>query len=162
MKIKLVVENAEEFFKKEIQNIKNNKLREFLRIHTNSVKESVLILSKNKSLDIETLIVASWVHDIGYVRGEKDHAESSLNILEEANFEVDEKLRDCILNHGNDKKPKTLEGKIFQMADKISIFDNRLLSILISDPSHIEKEDLDYLKYLAESAVKQLKTFGIE
>jgi len=78
-----------------------------------------------------------------------------LDLLEKNGFEIDDKLKDCILNHGVKSTPKTKEGKIFQMADKLSLFDKEILSFFIRNISN--KEDFDYFKHLASNATKFLE-----
>ncbi len=156
MKIQLTKEKAEEIFNNSLGEIKDDKSREFLKVHVPAVKSTCIILSENKNLDRDLLIIASWVHDIGYSINEKKHPEESLKLLEEKyGFYINETLKDCILNHGAKGIPKTNEGRIFQIADKISLFDKEILSLFLKNISN--KDDFDYFKYLVSNALDFLR-----
>ncbi len=81
----------------------------------------------------EVVLVASWLHDIGFiVDGRENHHISGARIAEEKLLEFNypqekiELIKKCILNHRgsrNDKR-KSLEEKIVAEADVISNFDN--------------------------------------
>ena len=109
----------------------------FLEAHSKLVYECAMQLCREED---RTLIgIAAWLHDIGYSRAGKDdlykHAHYSINILEETGIELDDILRDSILNHG--REPKTAEGKVIQVADKASFFDTCKLKHYYLD--HIEE-----------------------
>lgn len=135
--------------------LQSGKHREFLEVHCKAVYEAVQILAEGKSLDEETLKIAAWVHDIGYVRGQKSHAEHSLNMLEERGYEISDTLKDCILNHGTDKQPETEEGKIFRIADKAAVYDQDTLKVFLIYP----KEALKLLETLQDGALELLKQY---
>jgi hypothetical protein len=84
-------------------------------------------LTNDKKL-LDRLIPLAWVHDIGKIESEENHAEYSLKILDKK-FKLDFVDKDCILNHGVSGKPTTEEGKIFQNADGISLFYPEVLLI---------------------------------
>ena len=75
--------------------------------------------------------------------------------LSEEHFEINEKLKDCILNHGSNGNPKTKEGKILQIAVKFNIIDKDFLRYLIN--GRFKGNKIEFLEYRANSAVKMLK-----
>lgn len=73
------------------------------------------------SLDLNKMMALAWLHDIGKVYGENNHAEMSLKIAEKQ-FKLDNLDRDCILNHGSKGLPQSNEARLFQKADGLSLF----------------------------------------
>ncbi len=105
---------------------KVGKLREELKIlHAHYVfiaaQEIIKLKGLERQVDIEDLEIAAWLHDIGYVLQKENHAKYSREMCEQ-HFTLNDKIRDCILNHGRKNKPRTKEGKIIQLADKLSLF----------------------------------------
>lgn len=107
---------AEENFKK---------LQEYLYgwniLHVTYMIKAIEVLAVGDDIDINRLKTLAWVHDIGKIESEENHAEFSIKILEKE-FDLSLLDRDCILNHGASKKPVSKEAKIFQKADGISLF----------------------------------------
>jgi hypothetical protein len=88
------------------------------------------------------------------------HAEYTIPMLSNLWYEIDNKLEDCILNHGNNKTPTTLEGNIFQIADKLSIFDADIIELFLKYENFpMKKDGLDFLKTMAEKSFKLLEDF---
>ncbi len=83
----------------------------------------------NKSEVLKKLIPLCWVHDIGKIQGEEDHASKSVNILK-GSIELDMIEEDCILNHGSSSKPLTVEGKIFRYCDGLSLFYSDIINFI--------------------------------
>ncbi len=155
---KLTIKNARKLAEKCL--LKNREIDPYHFIHTLKVVQAVKIISKNKKLDEETLEICAWLHDIGYSMGnlpnrDPNHAENSIRILIDNGFEVTDKIKDCILNHGSNRNPKTKEGKILQIAVKFNIIDKDFLDYLINGKSKDNK--IEFLKYRADSAIKMLK-----
>ena len=124
------------------------------------VDQLAKVIANKLNIYDEIFEIAGRVHDIGYCRDKRNHAEHSLKLLKERGYEVDEVLADCILNHGNAKSPTTTEGRIFQLADKLSIFDEDILEILIKNTDFpYEKEAVDFLKEMAEKTFRMLEKF---
>jgi len=69
----------------------------------------------------EKIKALAWVHDIGKIKSKENHARFSIEIIKRK-FCINSADEDCILNHGSAGKPKTRTGKIFRLADGISIF----------------------------------------
>ena len=151
MKEKLTIEKAKEISTEYLNKVEDKRLREFLLIHSSKVAKISALMGKVKKLDIESLEIAGFVHDIGYFINEENHPKNSLDILEKENFEIDEKLKDCVLNHGANDKPQTEEGKIFQIADKISILDQETLSIFLND-NPLTNEEKKFLEMMLSKA----------
>lgn len=118
--MKLNLKNTEEFAKK----IFSDKLRgsdlDWTLMHCELVLKTCILLSENKDVDIESLKIASWLHDIGRTEISKGHAEKSLEIAEKEFGELNPIIKDCLLNHGSSENPETKEGKIFQLAVMLS------------------------------------------
>ncbi|MEM4271163.1 MAG: HD domain-containing protein [Candidatus Pacearchaeota archaeon] len=95
-------------------------------IHSEGIIKILSILSKNTNFNKTKLFALAWVHDIGKIISEEDHAKLSLEILKKE-FILDEVDVDCIINHGSSGNPKTEEGKIFRYADGLSLFTKRAI-----------------------------------
>jgi hypothetical protein len=81
-------------------------------------------------------------------------------MLEEFWYEVNKELKDCILNHGSNKNPDTIEGKIFQIADKLSFFDKDIIELLFKQGTFPPSQaDIDFLKTTSERACKLLEEY---
>lgn len=154
----LTVKESEKVYEKYLNKITIKKLRDFLLVHSKKVKEMAILLGKRKNLDTTTLEIAGLVHDIGYVIDEKEHPQHSLKILKDEGYKVSEILKDCILNHSHDKVPLTTEGKIFQIADKISIFDKETLHIFLKhNNAKINEEDIAFLEIMITNSISFMK-----
>jgi HD superfamily phosphodiesterase len=152
MKEKLTVEKAKEFTKKLLME-SGSKDGEFWYNHMKAVSETCLVLAaREENVDLESLEIAGWVHDLGYLVSEESHAKYSLETVEKE-FEINEIIRDCIINHGNSGDPKTKEGKIIKFADKLAFLNKDFLgAILKANPGKIDKEYIDY----TEMALKRI------
>ncbi len=125
---KYALRQFSEYGKKQIEEKgkKVGKLQEELKIlHSHCVFTAIREIIKLKSfegqIDLEELEIAAWLHDVGYVLQKENHAKYSLEMCEQY-FIINNNLRDCILNHGRKSNPKTKEGKVIQLADKLSLF----------------------------------------
>lgn len=89
----------------------------------------------------------------------EEHAQHSIEILEKE-YEMSETLKDCILNHGTNEKPKTEEGKIMQVADKVCMLNPELVSLLLKYSLKKNKEekekDLEFIRKMCNKAVNLL------
>ncbi len=121
----LTQENAKEFAQEKFKQLPEL-LYQWNILHSEGIIEIIKILAKNKNIDKEKLFALAWVHDIGKIISEENHAELSLEILKKE-FKLDETDIDCILNHGSSENPKTTEGKIFRYADGLSIFTKEII-----------------------------------
>ena len=149
---------AEEFAR-EIFSKFNDEEQESQLWHAKAVVNATLILSQNKKVNKETLNVAGWIHDIGRSINAENHAEHSLEILEKK-FSISPTLKDCILNHGSSEKPKTEEGKIFQLADKSCILNPEFINLLIKyNRGVLKKEDSTWLEKMTSNSIKLLKEY---
>ena len=153
-------QTAEQFARKILNKIEKPDNREFSIIHSKAVGETALLLAQGKNIDKDTLVIAAWLHDIGYSIKDKDHAQHSLEILKNEGFEISETIKDCILNHGSSKNPQTQEGKIFQIADKVCILNKDILKVFLKhNKGKIKQEDFDFLKMMTTRAVELLKNY---
>lgn len=130
---------------------------DFLFAHTKGVVTSIRILSQRFGLEANKMISLAWVHDIGYFLNDpKNHAENSLKLLNNEKIYLTKKEKDCILNHGNGKKPFSKEGKIMQIADKISILHEDFLKILFSK-KNIKDDEINFAKMMCGKSIEMLK-----
>lgn len=156
---KLTKRIAKGMAKKYLAN-KNEDIDPFHFIHTLKVVQAVKIISKGKKLDKTLLEICAWVHDIGYSvnnspNNDPHHAENSINLLIKGGYEVTDKIKDCVLNHGSKGRPKTKEGKILQIAVKFNIIDKDFLKYLIEEKAG--GKEIKFLKKRTDSALKMLK-----
>lgn len=133
----------------------------FLEAHCKAVRDCALLLAEGKDLDTQVLEEAAWLHDIGYSRVQQDgsdmkkHPDYSIGILNEEGYQISDKLRDCILNHGIDQQPETEEGKIFRIADKAAIFDLDTLKVFLNMPN----QALPFLQKLASGGYDLMEEY---
>lgn len=115
------------FFEKEWEDIP-------IKVHNECVIQSCLNMIKNTNLDKEIFIIAGWIHDLGRKEDIENHPTISLKYLEKfilENKEIEQKkelIMDCILNHRNSGNPKTIYGKIFKTADKVSFHTDKWIA----------------------------------
>lgn len=161
MKLELTIKIAEEFAKEKFLEFKDQGEIDFEIWHAKTIIKIALILAENKNVDKDILKIAAWLHDIGKIIEIKDHAKHSLEIIEK-NFVINEKLKDCILNHGSDDTPKTEEGKIIKQADKLCILNPELVNILIKyNFKKIKEEDIEFVKKMTNKSIEFLKELDL-
>lgn len=128
--------------------------KDFLLVHSEKVGLMADFIASHLNINNDIFIIAGWLHDIGSAIEDDNHAEHSISILEKRNIFIDPTLKDCILNHGNEGVPKTIEGKIFQLADKLSIFDLETIKVFINQGGIPMKNDyIEFLKTLSDKAL---------
>jgi HD superfamily phosphodiesterase len=125
--MRLTLNNAKDFALNQFSNLPVLE-QDFNKIHSESIIKILKIICP-EDIDKEKLFALAWVHDIGKIISEENHALNSVNILEK-NFELDNTEKDCILNHGSSAKPLTEEGKIFRYADGLSLFTSETINFL--------------------------------
>lgn len=140
--------------------LKKDNIDPYHFIHTLKVVQAIKIIGKRKKLDMNLLEICAWVHDIGYSisnspNNDPIHAKNSIKLLIKEGYEVTDKIKDCILNHGSRGNPKTKEGKILQIAVKFNIIDKDFLQYLIDERAY--GKEVKFLKKRTDSAVKMLK-----
>jgi HD superfamily phosphodiesterase len=133
---------------------------EFLLVHSEAVGRIAKIIARKMRIDGQVLEVAGWVHDIGYLEDFDNHSDFTIPLLQEAGYEISPILADCILNHGNGKSPETTEGKIFQLADKLSIFDAQTIRLMLKHGEFpFKQDDIDFLKMMTDKSFELLGKF---
>ncbi|USN45168.1 MAG: hypothetical protein H6502_03860 [Candidatus Woesearchaeota archaeon] len=113
---KLTLTAAKEYAKEKFSEL-DPLMQEWNTIHSRGIIAALELLSCSR----DELIAVAWVHDVGKVRGEEDHARQGLLMLEQ-DFLLDAVARECIAEHGSGGNPKTKEGKLFRCADGLSLF----------------------------------------
>ena len=152
--MKLTTKKAQNLAKKYLLD-KKIKDGEFFYIHTKGVAKSAKLLAKKENLDENFFEIIAWVHDIGYSVDSKSHANHTLKILKKEDFEVNNIMKDMILNHGSLGNPETKEGKLMQIADKISIIDRDFLEVLLDNK--INDEEIKFMKSMFNICIKNLE-----
>lgn len=123
--------------------------------HTGSVVRHSLLLAKNRTVDREVLKTAAWLHDIGRTIDDDHHrrgAELARKFLVEtrASPPFTERVVHCVLNHGSNGKPKTIEAKILRDADALGTLESgvfmfyfaKLTKLLGYDEGYRESKEL--------------------
>lgn len=137
--------------------------RNFQQVHSHKVGRIAKMIGHKLNIESDIFEIAGWTHDIGYCKDHEEHAQHSVRILQEHGFEVDLTLSDCILNHGNNKTPETLEGRIFQLSDKLSVFDADLIEVMLRNSDFPQgTEAIDFLKSMSEKSFKIFEKFQIQ
>jgi len=106
-----------------------------IMIHSECVIEACQNMIKGTDLKEEVFVIAGWVHDLGIKTDKDSHHKIGLSVLdkfleENPEFEgLKEEISDCILNHRTKGSPKTIYGKIFQVADKVALHNNKWIEL---------------------------------
>ncbi len=162
-KQKLNPQIAEQFAKNIFEKLPLEKDREFNKIHAKSLIGAALILAGDQKIDLELIIIASWLHDLGKIVEMHNHAQHSIAIIKNEGFEISKELEDCILNHGNKGNPICQEAKLIQIADKACIIHPEILEMLVNFSLKKSKEektkDLEFIKKLMSDAVELLTKY---
>lgn len=157
---KLTVKRAEKLCKKYL--LKNKKIDPYHYVHTLKVIEAIKIISKEKKVNKNELLISAWIHDIGYAfnnapNNYPNHAKNTIKLLEKEEFDFGEIVKDCVLNHGSKGKPKSKEGKLLQISIKFNIIDKDFLKYLIEERA--QGKEVEFLEKRTKSAIKMLKKF---
>ncbi|MBI5798126.1 HD domain-containing protein [Candidatus Woesearchaeota archaeon] len=114
------IKEAEEFAKEKFKILPKQDY-DWNFIHSRCVLALLETLSIEENIEIGKLEPLVYIHDVGKVIHEENHAQLSLEILEKK-YKLGAIEKDCIVNHGSSGKPLTPEGKIFRYADGLSLF----------------------------------------
>ncbi len=156
--MELTLEKAEQLCKESFKDF-DEADRDFFILHAKLVGEIAGILG-GEEVDKELLKIVGWVQDIGRVISEEGHEKHSVEILEKE-YELNETMRDCILNHGSKGEPKTKEGELIQTADKLFVINPELISLLKKHSFGKEKEkrnkDFEFIRRLCNKSVDLLE-----
>jgi len=139
--------------------------KKFLKMHSLGVVKTSLKLaklSKNKNLDLKSLEIAGLLHDVGRTIQIEHHADLSIKLSEEKFGKLNPIVFDCIKNHGNSKSPETQEGRIMQLADKLSIANDFNLYKLLFKKEKYKPESLDMFKMVFDHLIEILKRYNFE
>ena len=159
------LKNAKDLFFEIVENFSDEELKKFQKIHTPSVVNASLILAELNSIkhliSRDVLECSAWLHDIGYLIEEQNHAEHSINILNERGIKIEEKIFDCITNHGSKGNPNCSEAKILQVADKCSFINPEILRLIVMEANDkkLNEKDLDFIKKNNDSAIILLRKY---
>ena len=157
---KIKIEAAKKLAIETISKLDDKSRKDFLLIHSEKVGLVANLLAKSVNMQNDVFMVAGWLHDIGNIIDNENHAKHSLTVLKEKGINVDGVLKDCILNHGDKNEAKTLEGRIFQIADKLSIFDIYTIEVFIKFGGlPMNKDYISFLRKLTETALVSLEKF---
>jgi HD superfamily phosphodiesterase len=149
-------DNAEHIALEYFSALKDNGEKEFNIIHSKAVVEIVSLLGMRVKADIDNLVAAAWVHDIGKTVSISDHAKHSVELLIKDGYTLTLIQEDCILNHGTGSTPKTREGRIIQAADKLSILSIPILELLLKQKKILET-DIDFIIKMTKGAIEHLR-----
>jgi len=109
-----------------------------------SLLDRILPEINNKSINLrkDVLVFSIFLHDIGRVKDEKNHAKISFEItqnkfkhlINEQDISI---IKDCITNHSSGSLPISPEAKLLQDLDKLSMLQP---TIVLEYIFHISKE----------------------
>jgi HD superfamily phosphohydrolase YqeK len=111
---------AKDFFEEKLNDEK-------IKIHSECVIECACNFIQETDLKEIIFEIAGWIHDIGRKYDKENHHKIGLMYMDEflkknSQFEVyRDEIADCILNHRSNGKPRTIYGKIMQIADKLAL-----------------------------------------
>ncbi len=160
MKNRLTLESAEEFARKVFLNDKTSEDRNWHLFHSKAVGDCAILIAGKKKVDKNLLKIAGWLHDIGQTMNIEGHAALSVKMAEKE-FEIDDKLKDCILNHGSNGSPECQEAKLIYIADKVFMINPEFVKLFMKDsvnkPADKKKKDIDFAKKLLSKAEELLE-----
>jgi HD superfamily phosphodiesterase len=144
----LTPENAEKFARSIFENDPVKKEGEWHIFHSKAVEETALLLAGKSEIDRALLREASWLINIGEtISNGEGHPLRSLDMAKEE-FELPEKLKDCIINHEELANPVCEEAKIIQVADKLSILKPEIIELFYKYSSENSTEKEWNIKFL--------------
>lgn len=162
MKSSLTPETAKKIAEDAFNKMQNKEDAEFFIKHSEAVGRCALLIAKNRKVEKKILMIAGWVHDIGYLVSKENHAQHSLEMLEKE-FEINNTLKDCILNHGSTGKPETEEGRIIQVADKACMINLDIVKMLVEyslKKNEFDKDkDFGFIKKMLKQGIDFLREF---
>jgi HD domain-containing protein len=118
---KLTIEKAREYALEKFKEKLPELYYKWNVLHSEGIIKILEMIADDSNIDKERLFALAWIHDIGKIISEEDHAEKSVEILKK-DFELTDIDVDCILNHGSSSKPETEQGKLFRYSDGLSLF----------------------------------------
>ncbi|MBW2978174.1 HD domain-containing protein [Candidatus Woesearchaeota archaeon] len=110
-----IIQSTEDFVRKNLEQETIN--------HTLRVRQIALKLAETEEVDKEIVELAALLHDIGYMKGFKDHAKSGVPITREfltkQSYDPMKigKIINCITKHSGKETPQTTEEKIIWDSD---------------------------------------------
>ncbi|MBR9676576.1 HD domain-containing protein [Candidatus Woesearchaeota archaeon] len=128
-----IVEQIKNFVEEECKKPTSNYGYEPFVNHFTPVAKYCEELANQLNADVEIVLLAAWLHDIGSIQyGRDDHHFTSAKIAQEklAEFNYPQEkidiVKKCILNHrgSQDNNRESVEEQILVDADTISAFDN--------------------------------------
>jgi len=155
----LTKESAKKFVFEEFAKMKPNVEKKFLVQHTRGVVKTASKLAKSKKVDKNSLEIACWLHDVARSIQSENHALLGVKMVKEKFGKINYIIEDCIVNHGSSKDPKTEEGKIIQLADKLSIMNDFKLFEIIFAKDKYKGESLKMLDYVYKDLIEVLKRY---
>jgi len=143
-------EIAEKFAKEQLLDLENG----LFLVHSAAVKFVSLNLAEHlQDVDTQVLVVASWLHNIGKVRGSAGHEIIGCGYTQALfkNMPSDfyYTISDCVLNHCCSKKPETIEGEILHDADKIAFLHPTYLDFVKAEFER-EGKAAEFTKFVKE------------
>ncbi len=163
--MKAILEKAEnhifELFKEELP--KTYLYHNFL--HTQRVVESVKEIIEKTDVsneDSETVQIATWFHDVGYIKGKENHEKESARIAKEflSEYQINDKaiaiVENCILATEFGKKPNTILEEIIKDADS-----SHLAKDYFAEVSELLHQEL-ILQGISELSEKEWKAENVK
>lgn len=131
--------------------------KDFFLVHSEKVGQMANLIAEVLDISNEVFEIAGRVHDIGYAKDFEKHADYAIPLLEELGYQCDDILKDCIIHHWWSTIPDSIEWKIFQLADKLSIFDLQTIKVVLKeDWIPIKSDNIIFLQNMANKACKLL------
>jgi len=150
----IIIEKAKDKFFQMIEDFGSDPY--YLRSHVPEVEKWVkYLLKKFPEADSEVVLLAVWMHDIGYypILAEIDHAirseERAKKFLENLNYPKDkmEKVLHCVRAHRcHDIMPNSIEAKIIACVDSASHMTESVYFNLAKDDKENNREFRVYAK----------------
>lgn len=157
--VALTKESAKKFVFEEFAKMKPSVEKKFLVQHTKGVVKTALKLAKNKKVDKKSLEIACWLHDVARSIQSENHAQLGVKMVKDKFGKINSIIEDCIVNHGSSKDPQTEEGKIIQVADKLSIMNDFKLFEIIFAKEKYQDESFKMLDYVYKDLIEVLKRY---
>lgn len=116
-------QNVKNFFENEWHDEKH-------RVHCECVVQACLGMIQNTTLDPVVFILAGWLHDMGKIIDKDNHHKESIKFATRFIGQYPEYkeylglIEDCILNHRSIGVPSNEYSRVFQLVDKVALFNN--------------------------------------
>jgi hypothetical protein len=160
-KKRLTVSSAQKYFRDVVvpQRRKFNLSDTYVLVaHVAAIRSAIHRFAQYHDCDKNSLLIASYLHDRAKTRGNHNHTKRSLKMAEDYFRNIPDIVSECVLHHDNGHETDIPEVALFQLGDKISIFDQVYASVKrVSFDPHNPQRAIRKLQEYQRRKMRQLE-----